>query len=293
MRRLLSCLLCIMVIVSCCFVGAVPVSAQKTEGYSEGTGSEEYTKYLKANEKLESTSQNIKLDFTDGVISGKAKADKEGISLTEKEDSVEWKFDVSSDGWYEPRIEYLALEGNSNDIEIEVRLDGKVPYPELETVLLPRIWQNSVAEFQLDEEGNQYSPEQVELSKWQTQSLLDDEGFCTDNLKVALKKGTHTVKITVKAEKVKIKGITLGEISGEKTYEEYKSQFTAQNYKGENLVYEGEKAEYKSQKSFIPLTNRNDADVTPADPFRSMMNYIGGSNWSDIGGYCYLGSKCA
>ena len=284
MRRLLSFLLCFMIAFSCCCAGIVPVTAQKTEGVFKGTGSEEYTKYLKANEKLENTSQSIKLDFADGVISQNAKTDKDGVSLTEKGDSIEWKFDVKEEGWYEPRIEYLALQGNSNDIEIEVKLDGNVPYPELETVLLPRIWQNAVKEFQLDEEGNQYSPEQIELSEWQTQSLLDDEGFCTDNLKVALKKGTHTLKITVKAEKVKIKGITFGEVSGEKSYKEYKAQFDAENYKGEALVYEGEKAEYKSQKSFIPLTNRNDAEVTPANPFRSMMNYIGGGNWNDIGG---------
>lgn len=283
MRRISIFLLAFVMAVSSC-ASITAVSAAETGNTAEPAGSEEYVSYCQANNSLENASEEIVLTHSDGVFEGNVTADDDGASLTETNSSIAWSFDIISGGWYEPEITYLALPRNGNDIEIEVLLDGEVPYPELETVLLSRLWQNAVEEFQIDEDGNQYCPEQTEISEFQTSAFLDDEGFCSDNLKLALTPGTHTLKIVLKSEAVKIKNITLGGITGSKTYEEYKAEYKAVAYSGDNIIYEGEKAEYKSQKSFIPQTSRNDAVVTPADPFHTKMNYIGGNNWSNIGG---------
>ena len=283
MRKVLSFLLCVMLVVSflCgeCFIKAMAKEEKKAV-----TGSEEYVAYIMANEKLENTSEEITLSHENAETGENVKSGKDGISLIKSGDSAEWKFKVENDAWFEPSVTYTAVSGNGNDIEISFLVDGKAVYPEFENVLLPRLWKNAIEDFEEDEKGNQYSPEQVEIFEKQTVALLDDEGFCTDNLRIALKKGEHTVKIVLNSEKINIEKITLGEVTGEDTYKEYKAKFDSKDYSGNYIVYEGEKAEYKSQKSFVPLTNRNDAVVLPADPFTKKMNYIGGSNWSDIGG---------
>ena len=43
-------------------------------------------------------------------------------------------------------------------------------------------------------------------------------------------------------------------------------------------------AALKSQRMYIPMSARNDADVSPADPYKKLNNYIGGSNWNGNGG---------
>lgn len=284
MRRFLGFLLSLMIVLTCLFNGGIYTFAQTSDENYSLTGSQEYTEYCRVNQNLKDTSSEIILSSENAELNGRAKLENNGVSLIKSGDSVIWNFTIEEDSWFEPSISYTAIFGNGNDIEISFLVDGKVPYPELENVLLPRLWKNAVTDFEEDEVGNQYSPEQVEIFEKQTQNIIDDEGFCTDNLKIALEKGEHTIKIVLNSEKINIEKITLGKITGNITYKEYKSQFNCESYSGDYIIYEGEKAEYKSQKSFVPLTNRNDAVLTPSNPFIKKMNYIGGSNWSYIGG---------
>jgi len=284
MKRFLGFLLSLVIVLTCLFGGGIYTFAQASDESYSLTGSSEYTEYCRVNQNLENASTEIILSSENAEIDGSATVENGEVSLIKSGDNAIWKFTVDEDAWFEPAISYTAILGNGNDIEISFLVDGEVPYPELQNVLLPRLWKNAVTDFEEDEEGNQYSPEQIEIFERQNQNLIDDEGFCTDNLKIALKKGEHTIKIVLNSEKVNIEKITLGEITGNITYKEYKAQFNGSNYSGEYIVYEGEKAEYKSQKSFVPLTNRNDAVLTPSNPFIKKINYIGGSNWSDIGG---------
>ena len=284
MRRFSGCLLSIAIVINCVFCNGICSYADGNPEILELNGSSEYIEYCKSNQKFSNASVEIILPSESAKLNGGAISENGGISLTEKGDSVAWEFNVEEDKWFEPVVFYKAIAGNGNDIEISFLIDGNVPYPELENVLLPRLWKNAVTDFEEDEEGNQYIPEQIEVFEEQKQNLLDDEGFCTENLKIALKKGQHTIEIVLNSEKIFIEQVILGKITDNYTYENYKTEFVGKNYSGDYIIYEGEKAEYKSQKSFIPLTNRNDVVISPSNPFIKKINYIGGSNWNRIGG---------
>jgi hypothetical protein len=149
---------------------------------------------------------------------------------------------------------------------------------------LSRLWKNATDEFQSDEDGNQFSPEQQEVFQWQTAQLYDSEGFVIEPLCLALREGEHELTILLESECVKIGSVTLAAPEDLPTYKEYSEQHDSVAYHGDKLIYEGEKAVLKSQRMYIPMSARNDADVFPVDPFKKLNNYIGGSNWNGDAG---------
>ncbi len=207
-----------------------------------------------------------------------------GADLYLPGDSLTLEFTVDEAGWYEPHITYRALAGTGGDILFSLLLDGELPYAQLSNLRLNRLWKNSTEEFQSDEDGNQFSPEQEEVFDWQTVKLYDSEGFIIEPLRLYLSEGAHTLTILLNSECVTIGSVTLAQPEVLLTYEEYAQQHQGTVYQGETLVYEGERADLKSQKMYIPMSARNDADVRPADPFKKLNNYIGGSNWNGDGG---------
>ncbi|MBE6750228.1 MAG: extracellular solute-binding protein [Ruminococcaceae bacterium] len=286
MRKYISLLLALAMLFTCFTAGfgASAASADNEQRFVI-TGSEEYVEYQKNFTGNETIPAEIVLDSKNASAQGTGvSVEADGVALTKTGDSLTWTFSVPQDGWYEPTLTYCTMSGNGNDIEMKFLLDGAVPYPEIETNIFPRIWKNLVEEFQVDNDGNQYSPEQVEAFDWQTMAFIDDEGFGVDNLKLFLTAGTHTIKLTLNGELLKVGKLVLGQPTGYITYEDYAKQFEKKNYDGDIIIYEGEKADYKSQKMFIPLSSRNEAVVYPSDPHRTKMNYVGGSNWNDIGG---------
>jgi len=209
----------------------------------------------------------------------------EGVALTESGDSVSFSFNVEAEGLYEPEIEYCGIEKSGGDIELTLLLDGKLPYSQAENFYLYRLWENAEKDFSENKRGDEYSPEQNEVFNWQKGNINDSEGFVTEPLCLALSKGTHTLTLTLNNEAVKIKNVTLKAPETLPTYAEYKSQITGtKKYNGKEIVIEGEKAELKSQKSFVPQAARNDAEVSPSDPYKKKINYIGGTNWNHLGG---------
>jgi hypothetical protein len=212
------------------------------------------------------------------------KEEGDGAELYLPGDSVTLEFTVDEAGWYEPHITYRALLGTGGDILFSLLLDGQLPYAQMSNLRLNRLWKNATEEFQTDEDGNQFSPEQEEVFDWQTAKLYDSEGFIIEPLRLYLSKGTHTLTVLLSSECVKIGSVTLARPEVLPTYEEYAKQYQGAAYQGETLVYEGERADLKSQRMYIPMSNRNDADVQPADPFKKLNNYIGGTNWNGDGG---------
>lgn len=251
----------------------------KSNGYAEYC--EKYKDYSAAgNDIVLSGAKPFKL-------SGGASAEKDGTVLSAKGQSVSFEITVRSDAWYQPEITYYSLPGNGSDIELSLTVDGKLPYYQADNFLLYRLWKNKTNKISTDDEGNEYSPEQIEAYEMQTACVRDSDGFVTDSLCLALNRGKHIITLTAGGEPVKIASLKLSSPDVLPTYKEYLSRYKSQNksnYDGEPIVIQGENAAIKSQKMFIPLACKNDAVVTPSDPTHTKMNYIGGSNWSKLGG---------
>ena len=241
--------------------------------YPSGENTCSYRDYQFANSEIAHANTRIEV-----------KAEGEGTDLYQPGDSVCLKFTVDDPGWYETQITYCALPGTGGDILFTVLLDGELPYAQMSNLRLSRLWKNTTDEFQSDEDGNQFSPEQEEVFAHQTTKLYDSEGFIIEPLRLALSEGEHELTIVLNSECVKICSVALAQPEKLPTYEEYSKQYQGAAYQGEKLVYEGEMAALKSQRMYIPMSARNDADVNPVDPFKKLNNYIGGSNWNGDGG---------
>lgn len=242
-----------------------------------------YTYYREKNSQFEAAEERITLGKND-VTEYSGDIDAEAVLLTKTNDSVSYTLNVEKAGWYQPTVNYTAIEGNGNDIEMQMLVDGEVPYSELKDFVLHRAWKNRTDEFLKDESGNEYSPEQIESFEAQSAKIKDIDGLITEPLCVALTEGVHTVTLVLKNEKVKISGLTFSSHDILLNYSEYKERNNAENYNGENIVIEGENAILKSSKVLVPLSNRGESSLTPSDPTIKLINYIGGSNWSSTGG---------
>ena len=227
-------------------------------------------------------SANSELALADTRL--ETKAEGNGTDLNQPGDSISLKFTVEKPGWYETHITYRALPGTGGDILLSLLLDGQLPYAQMSNLRLNRLWKNSTEEFQTDEDGDQFSPEQEEVFQWQTAKLYDSEGFITEPLRLALSAGEHELTIVLNSECVTVGSVILAQPEQLPTYEEYAKQHQGADYEGEKLIYEGEMAALKSQRMYIPMSARNDADVSPADPYKKLNNYIGGTNWNGAGG---------
>ena len=75
------------------------------------------------------------------------------------------------------------------------------------------------------------------------------------------------------------------------------------NHGADIITIQGEAAKIKNSKSLIPKSNNADAGMTPANPYLSLINYIGGTAWQKPGssmtwdlevktaGYYYIGFR--
>ena len=200
-------------------------------------------------------------------------------------DTLSWDVTIPEDAMFQPEIVYTALEATGGDIEMRLTVDGESVYPQLESFLLFRAWKNSTEQFDKNKSGDEYSPEQQEVVVSQRATLLDSDGFVTEPLQIALSQGSHTITLELLSEAVKIEKILLNKPEVLCDYTEYKNSIKDDTrYDGQEIVIEGENATLKSQKSFMPLADRNSVNVSPADPTHKKINYIGGSNWNSLGG---------
>ena len=288
-KRIISVAMVLLCILSVFNVSAAEVTENEIKSppveINENTNG--YASYISSNKSFANAEDIIELNTQSGFeTNGKGvSVFPEGVALTETGDSISWKITVPKDALYMPVITYSAITGNGNDIELQLKVDGNSPYTQAENFLVYRTWKNVSDEFSTDSDGNEFSPEQEEIFISNSTKIYDSEGFVTEPLCVALTAGEHNISLTIKDEPLRIEKLSLDIPETLIKYEEYAAKYkNAALYKGKEIVLEGEKATAKSQKSFVPLADRNSADVSPANPFYKKINYIGGTNWNSLGG---------
>ena len=212
------------------------------------------------------------------------------ITVSNSGGYITYSFYAEKDGVYVPFFNYCAPEGNGNDIEIGLKIDGEYPSGEFENLMFPRLWKNASDTFSADSNGNEYPPEQVEVHTWQKKAATDRNGFINGALAVHIPAGRHTLIVLPGDETFQLKSIEFFEKEKTPLYKEVQNAYKNKgfkNYNGKEIVAEGESAVYKSKRSLGPLSSRSDPSVQPSDAYKAKINYIGGSNWSQTGDTIY------
>lgn len=217
----------------------------------------------------------------------------------QQQGSLTYEVVVPEDGIYQIAFTYLPLKktggtadesddkNSTNAIELGLKIDGKTLYSGLDALSLPRMfvnngstYENPVGTIRVDTIGNELTPEQVEYGEFVTKYAVDPVGVVADPYKVLLTAGTHLITVDSVYEPFALASITLKAPTDVISYEEYTAANSGvADYSGDVIEFEGEDAWIKSTNSLVSKSDNGSANVTPNSPVKSILNYIGNTNW--------------
>ncbi len=244
-----------------------------------------------AGENASSVSSFIGNDYAaykDTVTLTPAKEDitlqAEEITL-EKDQLLTLTFNVAKAGAYRIGFDYLAQNESKNSIELDIAIDGEVPFDELSNIVLARLWKNDPDVVSYIEGKNDRRPTLIEDLSWQSVMASDAEGHTPYPFEVYFSEGQHTVTITNTSDTFKIKNLFLcGSYTPIPDYEAYlKNHGSAAKYKGETISIQAENFATVNSRSLIASNDMSDAATFPSDYSYIKLNTLGGTNWRYVG----------
>ena len=278
-------------IVSVFFAAAFAVSGVALPYGAKAAAVEKYSDYT--------VRSNYSKTFNDIAINGSDTESAEGgdISVGTYEDisnaliwksqdgSVSYKFKTEGDISCNIKISYMSISDNGADFEFGLLIDGQYPFETAGSLKLPQIWTNA-GEIKTDLNGNENTPEQTAYGKLTEKKLYDPSGSVPYELLFNFSGGEHTITLLKKSGAVVISEIVLTAPEEALDYGQTENEYKALGYKeyaGEPVIIEGEDAVLKSTRSLVPKSDNTSADIRPNNVYKTVLNYIGDTNWSEPG----------
>ena len=165
------------------------------EDLSSYTEIQRYAEYLQQNAKVPHQEITIEADSyvrSEGMnVSVLANYEgKEGNSiLTNEEGLVEWEVNVEEEGYYNLEVLYYPVEGKSSDIQRGIFIDGQLPFQEASMIGFNRFWDNAKEEIEVDNQGNDLKPSQIEAPRWSEILERDSNGYYANHFEFYFSKG--------------------------------------------------------------------------------------------------------
>ncbi|MDE6713720.1 MAG: extracellular solute-binding protein [Lachnospiraceae bacterium] len=268
-----------------------------------------YTEYLNVHEQVfpEDVIEIDAADFChyedrDGVAEPDVYTNYEGMEgdsvLTTESALIEFDFEVATSGYYDLSLLYYPVEGKSSEIQRSFFIDGALPYGELSLIEFSRVWTTSVYDYYInaddievarwpkDNQGNDLKPTAIEVPEWIESYLFDSNGYITDELKVYLEAGSHTLSIMSLREPMLIRKIIFSNSEDPEPYAVVKANWDAMGAvqtTGQNIRIEAENAVKTSSQMLYPKQDQSSPAVYPSSAKELLNNSIGGTNWQNAG----------
>ncbi len=249
-----------------------------------------YSNYLKDHGDIVDTGEKLNLDFSkvtvaDGTVFGDYNGKKSVLKLGSVNANATFNFNIAKSGYYCLYLEYCGLKDNEKKINLSLEADGQTPFFEAGSVEINRSYKNSTNSFEKDSKGNQIRPKQEQIELWQISPLFQSDGGSCYPYYLYFEKGAHTIKLTAENGGVAFAGAQLKQPDHAISYKEYHEQHKDAKTVRNGFVIQGEKATLKSSASLYPLTDRTNCATVPFSETRTVLNSIGGSNWSNPGSW--------
>ncbi|MBR4554820.1 MAG: extracellular solute-binding protein [Ruminococcus sp.] len=223
------------------------------------------------------------ISYGDGAQVTKADVDGETnvAKWANQEGTLTYKVNVPETGWYNIEAKYEALEGGTTSIEFALLIDGVCPYTTASRITLPKRWVNKTEILQ-DTRGNDIRPGQIEEVCWQVDPFKDTDGLRNDPLGFYIEAGEH--EFTLQSQKAQF-ALAYLKLYQEKKPEEYTAPDASQitGSPSARILLEGESADYKSDRTLFPTSDRNSyltSSVNGQSPTKNRYNTIGKDNWN-------------
>lgn len=195
------------------------------------------------------------------------------------EGELSFQIEVQSDALYNFKMEFKSVDVGT-DYALGIKIDSKYPFAGSEKIVFNRLWENNISEYRYDSQGNQISPEQVEVSDYISSLAKDNTGVATEPYKFHLTEGVHTVSVVSPLQSISIKAIKFIAIEEALSYEKVFEKNLDRTTNADIIYIEGENAILKSDSSLIPKSDNSNAGMSPSSAISTKLNYIGGTSWN-------------
>lgn len=282
----LAAVLCLSAPMNGLLVRAEELPEAETPSVQEPMVSESYREYLQTHSEYADAADTVRFQAGADVIAtdgATPMAEYQGVSqaLTFRDGEFTWTFEVQQAGWYEIELQYCPLLNSTRNVELQVAIDGNIPFDECCGIQLERTWINETDEVLYDANGNQYAPNQMEITQWTRKRLTDPNKIASQPLRFALEAGVHTLTLTIGEDPVVLGEILLAPSATAPSYADYISGYQAEG--AEVLRIEAEAADRKSDQSLRALSDTSDALMEPYSPNKLRINMIGSTYWQTQG----------
>ena len=219
----------------------------------------------------------------------------EAKTVTEEENNTFiFPVTVEKEGLYTLVFDYRytdVVEGSDNadankNTTYSILIDGKLPYQEVYSLKLSRMWKNKEP-IKQDANGDDINPKQVPISDpsyWRSYTIYDKKGFETSPLQFYLTAGEHELSFKMNNNNVALRNVTFCGVKELDSYATFlQSHGGAAKYTGENIVMQGEAADVKSEMYLIAQNDITNPLTVPYSPAKIRLNTFGGANWKLTG----------
>lgn len=219
-----------------------------------------------------------------GEIDGKTEKRSPVCLFTENESYADWLVTVQKEGFYRVAVEYCGLEGKQTDIELEMSINGKIPFSSAYRFLLPRSYADD-GKITQDKMDNDVRPMKKEVFEWSRRSLQDKDGIYSEPYLFYFNAGENRIRLRMVQANVAVSGVIL---YNDEPLDSYAQYIKDQKANPENtdkvaadafIPIEGE-APYRVTHTMLTATyDRMSAITSPNSAAKLRLNTIGQSNW--------------
>lgn len=282
--------------------------AHKTTLYADKDGKEVISLYTPSNGSVswkinlpKSAKYAIVIEYY--PVEGKATAIERVFKINNKVPFSEARYLTLHKNWVTSSVKYTLRDGETVDsakadlekigVTVTVHEDDKGNRSLY--CSLPEVWDQTLVEkcnerglrfMTTDITNNEIRTEAVQSPVWTTYYLRDSSGYYTDNFVFALDAGENVLTLEGKNEPMAIRSIKL--IPAEETpdYDTYvKNLGNVKDNANDTVRIEAEYTGATSSKTIYALEDRSDANNSPTDVTRTVLNTMGGEKWQTAGQY--------
>lgn len=286
MKKLIVCIICLVLVLG---NFGIPTKAYQEVPSSLGYDNT-HALYIKNNGKITNGDNVIETNITNATLLNGATignyGDKENVILLDGANSAfSLPINVDVEGYYKIEVLYTGIITSDKAIKLSVTIDGEKPFFESDSIELKRCYINETNDFKVDSAGNDIRPVQVQSLYWQKTVLYQNDVGTIEPFMFYLTPGHHELGFTAINGGVSLAEITISQKQELISYDEYIALHA--DKKNGNVDHDkklqGEKADYKSDISLYPMTDRTNCATEPFNEMSTKLNTIGGSNWSNPG----------
>ena len=208
------------------------------------------------------------------------------LVVSNDNESISWKINVETAGYYIFNFEYFAYDGNSLPVAKRILVDGEELYDELANVKFVRHWVDNEIP-RVNNLKDEVRPGQGEKPEWIKTDLYDSLGEYTTPLKIGLTAGEHTITMEHIDQPIAFSSITLKGESKPLSYKEVEKQYKEKGYKSADASFTFQ-AEYKPNIDYktdsgVIIDSGSDSTLTPISITSKKFNHIGANSWGTGG----------